>query len=107
MALIPWGTLLSAAPTIARAAEALLTGARERRADAASTTALHELAARVAALEDHDLVTAELSKQLTDQLAALTTATSAVARRVRWLTMGVGAAVILSTIALIVVVTRA
>jgi hypothetical protein len=63
---IPWPTLLKRAPSLVRAAEALLSGAPKGAGDAAG------LGERVAALEAHDRRDAELVKQLAEQVEALT-----------------------------------
>lgn len=82
---IPWGTLLATAPAIAKAADTLLSGAKARKVNLASATELQSLADRIAALEKHDQANAELLKQVTDQVEALTTATEVLAMRLRWL----------------------
>jgi hypothetical protein len=82
---IPWAALLTKAPDIAKAAEVLLSGTRSREAPAAAVDQLRSLTDRVQALESHDRANAELIKQITDQIGALTTATEVLAARQRWL----------------------
>lgn len=82
---IPWGSILAKAPAIAKAAETLLSGATARKGDRASANALQGLMDRMAALEKHDQADAELLKQVTDQVQALTTASEVLAARLRWL----------------------
>jgi hypothetical protein len=82
---IPWATLLSNAPAIARAAEALLSGTRPHRGPAAPPDQMRNLTERIDALEAHDRAHAELLKQITDQVEALTTATEVLGARQRWL----------------------
>lgn len=103
---IPWGTLLAGAPALARAADALLSGAKARSSDRASTSDLQSLAARVAFLEQQDRADAEMLKQVADQMAALTTASEVLAARLRWVLVlsiaALGVAVVAVTLALIV-----
>lgn len=82
---IPWGAILVNAPPIARAAATLLYGAEARKSKLPSANELLNLTDRIAALEKHDLADAELLKQVTDQVEALTTATAVLAARLRWL----------------------
>jgi hypothetical protein len=82
---IPWTDLLTKAPQIARAAETLLSGTRSQKATSAAGDQLRDLTARIEALENHDRADAELLKQITDQIGALTTATGVLAARQRWL----------------------
>jgi hypothetical protein len=87
---IPWAALLAKAPEIARAADALLSGTRSRKATGATVDQLRNLTDRIEALENHDRADAELLKQVTDQVGALTTATEVLAARQRWL-LAIGA----------------
>jgi hypothetical protein len=82
---IPWAALLTKAPDIAEAADALLSGTRSRKATATAVDQVRGLTERLEALENHDRADAELLKQVTDQVGALTTATEVVAARQRWL----------------------
>ena len=94
---IPWGAILANAPAIARSAEALLSRTAAQRSDADSHHEAHRLLAdRVEALEQRDRETAELLTRVTDQLAALTTATEVLEARVRWLLTIAAAALILA-----------
>src|SRR6185503_19901583 len=84
--MIPWASLLSNGPAIARAADALLSGTKARKAHAAAAAVeVRVLSERVDALESHDRADAELGKQISDQIAALTRATEVLAARERWL----------------------
>lgn len=82
---IPWAALLTKAPEIAKAADALLSGTRSRKATEAAVDQVRSLTDRIEALENHDRANAELLKQITDQVGALTTATKVLAARQRWL----------------------
>lgn len=83
---IPWAVLLSKAPEIARAADTVLSGTRSQKAtSAAAVDQLRSLTDRIEALENHDRAHAELLKQITDQVSALTTATEVLAARQKWL----------------------
>ena len=99
---IPWGTLITGAPAIARATDTLLTGAKKRKHDLASAGDVRVLAERVALLEQHDQADAEILKQIGDQLEALTTATEVVAARERWIGLIAAGALVLAIVALIV-----
>jgi len=81
---IPWGTILSNAPSILRAADALRSKTRVQR-DVVSVTDVQAVADRIAALEQRDRDTADVINQLTAQLTALTTAGEVLEARVRWL----------------------
>jgi hypothetical protein len=82
---LPWAALLTKAPELARAADTVLSGTRSRQATSASVDQLRNLTDRIEALESHDRAGAELLKQITDQVSALTTATEVLAARQRWL----------------------
>ena len=97
---IPWGVLLAKAPAIAKAAQTLLHGAEARTSKLPSAKELQSLTDRITALEKHDLADAELLKQVTDQVEALTTATEVLAARLRWL---LALAIISSALALLAV----
>jgi hypothetical protein len=81
---LPWAALLTRAPELARAADTVLSGTRSRPTSAA-VDQLRNLTDRIEALENHDRAGAELLKQITDQVSALTTATEVLAARQRWL----------------------
>ena len=84
--MIPWTGLLSNLPRIADAANALLSDTTARNAHAvAAADEMRGLKERVEAIERHDRADAELGKQLSDQIAALTRATEVLAARQRWL----------------------
>jgi hypothetical protein len=97
---IPWGALIAEAPTLARA-ESLLARTKTRPPDDAPAAGLAPILARLDALEQQTRAHAELVTHLTQQTAALTTATEVLAARLRWL-LGLGiAAVVLAATALI------
>lgn len=84
--MIPWTGLLSNVPRIAEAANALLSDTKARRGQAVATAdEIRGLKDRVEALESDDRAVAELGKQISDQIAALTRATEVLAARQRWL----------------------
>lgn len=82
---IPWGTILAKAPSIAQAAETLLSSARARREPAPGASEMQSLSDRIAALERHDQADAEVLKQIAEQVNALARATEVLAARQRWL----------------------
>ena len=82
---IPWAALLTKAPEIAKAADALLAGTRSHKGTTAAVDQLRGLTDRIETLENHDRADAELLKQITDQVVVLTTATEVLAARQRWL----------------------
>jgi hypothetical protein len=82
---LPWAALLTKTPELARAADTLLSGTRSHKATSAAGDQLRGLTDRIEALENHDRANAELLKQITDQVTALTTATEVLATRQRWL----------------------
>jgi hypothetical protein len=91
---IPWGTILTNAPSILRAADALRSKTRVQ-ADTVLATDVQAIADRIAALEQRDRETADVINQLTAQLAALTTASEVLEARARWLlVIAVGASAI-------------
>ena len=101
---IPWRAILANAPAIARSADALLSRTATQRSRADSSPNSHNeahrlLADRVEALEQRDRETAELLTRVTDQVAALTTATEVLEARVRWLLTIAAAALILALVA--------
>jgi len=101
---IPWATILAKAPAAARAAEALLSGARARKAPLAASEEFQNLASRIEALEKHDQADAELLTQIADQIDTLTTATEVLAARQRWLlAIGIVSAV-LAVVALVLAI---
>jgi len=59
-----------------------------------------QLAARLASLEENERRQAELVSQMAEQLAALARALTSLHRQITWLTIGVGASLIIALIAL-------
>jgi hypothetical protein len=102
---IPWSTILANAPTIARSAEELLAGTRQRRA-AASQDELRVLEERIAALEEGERQTAELLAQMTAQIQALTTATRVLEGRLRWLLASTALSAAIALTALVLLLFR-
>jgi hypothetical protein len=82
---IPWAVLLTKAPEIAKAADTMLSGTRSQKATSAAVDQLRGLTDRIEVLENQNRAHAELLKQITDQVGALTTATEVLAARQRWL----------------------
>ena len=107
MKAIPWGTLLANAPTIMKSADALLNETRARQGQAAPgrDDHLHAIATHVAALQQRDRETAELLKQLTSQVSALTTATEVLEARARWLLIATIVSALLAVVSLVVAMT--
>lgn len=99
---IPWGTILSKAPAIAKAADALLSGSEPRR----GANEMRDLVERVAVLEKRDRANAELVKQVTEQVEAITAATEVIAARQTWLLILGGASLALAAIAIALVASR-
>jgi hypothetical protein len=83
MAGIPWKTILKNAPMLLGAADALLAQARQRSAATEISGDINVLRQHVARLEEQQRASAELVKQLADQLSAMTTAAEQSAARVR------------------------
>jgi hypothetical protein len=89
---IPWGTILTNAPSILRAADALRSKTYAQP-DTVSATDVQAMADRIAALEQRDRETVDVINQLTAQLTALTTAGEVLEARARWLlVIAIGAA---------------
>lgn len=80
---VPWGTILSQAPTVVDAANRLLSETKRKRAPSGITDELEMLKARIAALEEHDQADAAVLKQLADEVAELARASQVVAARIR------------------------
>ncbi len=100
--MIPWSSLLANGPAMAKAADALLSGTKAQRAHAAAAAdEMRRLNERVAELEGHDRAHAELGKQMSDQIEALTLATEVLAVRQRWLAI-IAAACFLAVVATVI-----
>jgi hypothetical protein len=100
--MIPWSILLSNGPAMAKAADALLSVTKAQRAQAsAAADEIRRVSERVATLESHDRAHAELVKQMSDQIEALTLATEVLAVRQRWLAVA-GAVLFLVLLAVVV-----
>jgi hypothetical protein len=80
---IPWGTILKNAPAILAAADALLVQTRRRAATTEVAGDVNVLRRRVAELEEQQRASAELVRQLADQLNAMTQAAEQSASRLR------------------------
>jgi TolA-binding protein len=106
--LIPWATLVANGPAIARAADTLLSGARastqaQTARAAAAEDEIRRLTTRVEELEQQNRAQAELAKQMSDQIQALTLTNEVLAGRQRWLVVLGGLAIV---VLLAVVLTR-
>ena len=91
MAGIPWKTILKNAPMLLGAADALLAQARQRSVATEISGDITVLRQHVARLEEQQRASAELVKQLADQLSAMTMAAEESAARLR-LALGLGIA---------------
>lgn len=80
---IPWGTILKNAPAILAAAETLLVKARQRSATSETASDITALRKRVAELDEQQRASAELVRQLADQVNAMTLAVEQGASRLR------------------------
>lgn len=80
---VPWQLILNQAPALLLAAGELLTRSRRRPADIATAQDLNALRDRCAELAKDQQAYAELVKQLTDQLNAVTELTQATVIRAR------------------------
>jgi hypothetical protein len=98
---IPWSAILKNAPAIVKAANALLTGTREKPQQLSTADELASLKTRVENLETRDRDDAELLKKLADQLEILTFSTRIVAGRVK-LALWLAGAGLLAAVAAIV-----
>ena len=83
MLAVPWQLILNQAPALLLAAGELLSKSRGRPADIATAQDLNALRDRCAELAKDQQAYAELVKQLTDQLNAVTAVTEATAARAR------------------------
>jgi hypothetical protein len=90
---LPWTSLLKQAPSLVKAADALLSNATLHKTTKGHAAALKSLDERVAGLEAHDRVDAELMKRLAEEMETLTRTAAVVASRAK-------AAMVLSGIAL-------
>ncbi len=80
---LPWGAILSQAPTVVDAANRLLSQTKRKRPQPGSLDDLETLKARVAALEEHDEADAAVVKQLAEQVVELSRASQVMAVRMR------------------------
>jgi hypothetical protein len=80
---VPWGTILSQAPTVVDAANRLLSQSKRKPPPSGSPDEFETLKARIAALEEHDQADAAVVKQLADQLAELSRLSQVMAVRMR------------------------
>jgi len=94
--MIPWATLLKHAPTIVAAADTLLARTRSTR----SNSAPHSVEERVARLEQSDRETAQLLREIAEQVNGLTLMQAKMARRVRMALVIAGVAAVLAAVAL-------
>jgi hypothetical protein len=80
---IPWGTILKNAPAILAAADALLAQARQRSVPTEITGDVNVLRRRVAEIDQQQRASAELVRQLADQVNAMAAAAEQSAARLR------------------------
>jgi hypothetical protein len=99
---LPWAAILAKAPDIARAADRAASNARRKTGEAAAVE-LQGLSDRVAAIEQNQLETAEILKQMADQTQRLTTAIDVLAARLRWLLVLSAIACALAVIGLVLI----
>jgi hypothetical protein len=83
MASIPWGTILKNAPAILGAADALLAQARRRGAATEVSGDVNVLRRRLAEVDEQQRASAELVRQLADQVNSMTLAAEQSAARIR------------------------
>ena len=103
MRAIPWAAILAEAPALMKAADGVLSGARKPAGPPpASADALQRALARIDSLEAQAAAQAHLLTDVTQQLAALASATDVLAARQRWLLGLAAAALLLSAIAIVV-----
>jgi hypothetical protein len=100
---LPWGTILSQAPTVVDAANRLLSQTKRKQPQPGSMDELQMLQERIAALEEHDQADAAVMKQLADQVAALTRASQVMAVRTRMVLLLSAIAIITGMVALVLV----
>lgn len=87
---LPWGTILSQAPTVVDAANRLLNQTRRRHPESGAPGEFESLQERIAALEEHDRADAAVLKQLAEEVAVLARASQVMAIRTRlvlWLSV--------------------
>ena len=97
---LPWGTILSQAPTVVDAANRLLSQTKRTRSQPGSLDDLETLKERVAALEQHDEADAAVIKQLAEQVAEVSRVSQVMARRLRMVLLLAVVAVITAIAAL-------
>jgi hypothetical protein len=83
MASIPWGTILKNAPAILAAADALLVQARRKTVATELSGDINVLRRRLVELDEQQRASAELVRQLADQVNAMTAAVEQSAARLR------------------------
>lgn len=101
---LPWGAILSQAPTVVDAANRLLSQTRRRPPEGGPGDELGSLQERMEALEEHDRADAAVTKQLADEVAALARASQVMALRMRLVLLLSIAAIVIGMIAIALVV---
>lgn len=92
---VPWLQIVQLVPSIVEVSRDLLKSARRMpAAELAPPQDEAALAARLQALEENERRQAELISKMAQQLEGLTRAATALHRRVIWLTIAVGAALL-------------
>lgn len=99
---VPWLQIVQLVPSILDVSRELL---RKTKAPGPGVApgppqTTDDLAARVAALVENERRQAELVSQMAEQIAALTKAVTVLHRRLVWLTVGLGVAVIVALVAI-------
>lgn len=97
---LPWGTILSQAPTVVDAANRLLSQTKRKRPQPDSLDDLEILKQRVAALEEHDEADAVVVKQLAEQVVELSRASQVMAVRMRMVVLLAVVAIIIGIAAI-------
>jgi len=103
---IPWQLILRQTPSLLKAASSLLDSSRRRPADIDGANDLHALRDRVAELAKDQQAYADLVKQLTDHIDALTEVTQATAARARQAMLVGGAGIALGLVGCVLALVR-
>jgi hypothetical protein len=99
---VPWLQIVQLVPSILDVSRELLRRSKTSPpSDAAPPQSHADFAARIVALEENERRQAELVNQMAEQLATLARAVTALHRRLIWLSVGAGVALVASLVALI------
>jgi hypothetical protein len=103
---LPWLQIVQLVPSILDVSRELLRKTKQPEHDpqrpSSGDASADALIARITALEENERRQAELVSQMAEQIAAMTRAMTALHRRVLWLSVGCGAALVSAVIALVV-----